>query len=320
MVNLKKKIFIILIAVLVVILISIVFLIGFKNLVKDKEEKPTDNIDSQEEINNVYSAKITAVNGENIEEVHNFIKRLNKSDKEKLTLQIVLYTVEGDPIYEELTYNPSPKYTQNINQNTINQEIEFGYYTLKIDNTKDRFAVNNGITTNNYSKLNYTLKIETIDGNVTLYLENLTNKKDRINICSYKLEWTGYTQNFEIVYNQRKDMGSKKIIDKDASDKYDYDIYTLGGDVSILIEKDMMYKFDNALLNNVITIEDILKQAELDAEYGICKLGYYSDGGSIQYNYENYTIFKYNNLDNNKDFVIGPQNTILSDVTKYIYK
>lgn len=318
MINLKKNYLLLMIA-FILILIVIAFLVGFK-LIKNKREEKSNVIISNQEQNNLYSAKITAVNGENIDEIHEFIKTHNKSNKEKLTLQIVLYTIEVDPIYEELIYNPSPKSTENVNQNTINQEIEFGYYTLKIDNTKDRFAANNTITTNNYSKINYDLKIETIDGDVTLYLQNLTNKEDRVYICSYKLEWTDYAQKFKINYNQRKDMGAKKIVDKNTSDKYDYNIYTLGGDVSIVIEKDMMYEFDNALLNNIITIEDILKQAELDAEYGLCKVHFYSDGGSIQYNYQNYTIFKYNNLDNNKDFVIGPQNTILSDVTKYIYK
>lgn len=114
---------------------------------------------------------------------------------------------------------------------------------------------------------------------------------------------------FKISYKQRKDLGINKIIDKDTSDKYDFNICTFGGDVEIIVEDDMVYPFDKALNEEVITADDILNQAEKDSEDGKCKKESYSDGGSIEYNYSTYTIVKFNNLDGNKDLYIAMPST-----------
>ena len=130
-----------------------------------------------------------------------------------------------------------------------------------------------------------------------------------IDICKYNLEESNYKQNFVLTYNQRKDLGLKKVANEN-----DYSIYTYGGDVTITIENDMVYKLEDALSKVIITSEDIIKQAEVDCKYGICEKRYYSDGGSVEYGYSNYTILKYNTLNGNKDLVIGMSGQIINSI------
>lgn len=123
-------------------------------------------------------------------------------------------------------------------------------------------------------------------------------------------------QNFKLIYNQRKDLGIKTIIDKNTSDQYDYSICTFGGDVTITIDGDMVYSLEDALSKNIITGEDILEQAKIDEKYGLCEEGYYLDGGSTEYLYSDYTILKCNTLDGNKNLYIGMKGEILSQINK----
>ena len=67
----------------------------------------------------------------------------------------------------------------------------------------------------------------------------------------------------------------------------------------------MIYSLEEALKNKILKVEDIMTQAKLDEKYGICDTAYYTDGGSIEYRYKDYTILKYNTLDGNKDLFIG---------------
>ena len=138
------------------------------------------------------------------------------------------------------------------------------------------------------------------------------------NICEYNLEGSNYVQKFEMNYNQRKDLGIKTIIDKNSSDKYDYSVCTFGGDVTITIEGDMVYSLEDALSQNVISVEDILNQAKMDETYGLCESGYCLDGGSTEYLYTDYTILKYNTLDGNKDLYIGMRGQIINKINNII--
>ena len=77
--------------------------------------------------------------------------------------------------------------------------------------------------------------------------------------------------------------------------------------MSFTLDTDMVYEFKNALQEKVVIIDDILEQAKIDSKYGICEEGAYSDGGTVEYKYENYIIIKYNTLDGNTDLVIAPK-------------
>lgn len=126
------------------------------------------------------------------------------------------------------------------------------------------------------------------------------------------------SMNFELKYIQRKDLGIKDIYDTG-----EYKIRTFGGDVTITVNG-IEYSFEDALNQNIITGEDIVSQAERDANNNLCRKDMYLDGGSIEYQYPEYTILKINNTkikmldsdeyigEDNHDLVIGMKGQILS--------
>lgn len=109
---------------------------------------------------------------------------------------------------------------------------------------------------------------------------------------------------YTLTYVQDGKNELNKIIDKDNSNLYNYNIYTYCGDVSIEIDN-FKYDFKDALEREIITIDRILSKASEDFENKICVQQQYLDGGSIQYTYYNYTILKYHDLNGKEDFVIG---------------
>ena len=82
----------------------------------------------------------------------------------------------------------------------------------------------------------------------------------------------------------------------------------------------MVYTLENALNKKIITVQDILEQIQADVKYGICEDHFFSDGGSIEYLYPDFTILKYNTLDGNKDLIIGMKGTIINQLNKIEYK
>ena len=123
-------------------------------------------------------------------------------------------------------------------------------------------------------------------------------------------------ENFEILFYDKQpqsDIKVHKIVDKNETDKYDYDIYGYYGSVNIRIDgKD--YSLKEALLENKITMEEIIAKATQDEEDGKVKVDIYKDGGSLEYHYENYTIIKCHTLDGNRDVYIGTKDLKLTDV------
>lgn len=94
----------------------------------------------------------------------------------------------------------------------------------------------------------------------------------------------------------------------------------MDGDVTVTIDRDMVYSLEDALKEKIITAQDILEQIKADVKYGICEDHFFSDGGSIEYIYEDFTILKYNTLDENKDLIIGMKGTIINQLNKIKYK
>lgn len=123
-------------------------------------------------------------------------------------------------------------------------------------------------------------------------------------------------EDFEILFYDKQPMENHKIykiLDKSETDKYDYNIYGYAGSVNIRIDgKD--YSLKDALLENKITMEEIIAKANQDEKNGIIKSEMYKDGGSIEYHYENYTIIKCHTVDGNRDVYIGNKDLTLNDV------
>ena len=207
--------------------------------------------------------------------------------------------------------------------NTVNMQVPssaataeeyqeaYGYYKVTVNDEE----------TGRYDGLRWQMKRITKDNIVQVIMEPfLIEVTEFPVICEYSLESSSYEKKFELTYMGRKDMGVKKIAEKNQFDNLDFGVYTIAGDVSITIEGDMVYSLEDALSQSVITVQDILEQAKADKKYGFCEEAYYSDGGSIEYRYSTYTILKYNTLDGNKDLVIGMPGSIINQVNASGYR
>ncbi len=127
-------------------------------------------------------------------------------------------------------------------------------------------------------------------------------------------------ENFEIFFKDKQQMDSYNkvypILDKAETNKYDYNIYAYDGSVNITIDG-KEYALKEALLENKITMEEIITKANQDEKDGKIKTEMYKDGGSIEYHYENYIIIKCHTLDGNRDVYIGNKDLKLSIILSY---
>lgn len=278
------------------------------------------SIENEQENKNVDTVIIEDGKIQNENLIDDFIEKTSQSNNQNEKIELNIKEYKNKKLTEvKLSFYPG-NFVEEIGEDAVNVTIPdlsvegedaFGYYVSEISENE---------TGTKFSRLNWKLEKRVIEGKVQLQL-NSNGKIEMLPIiCSYDLDSSNYSKKFELNYNQRKDMGENKIVDHNLNTNYDFDVYTIGGDVSITIDGDMVYDFKNALEEKIITIDDILNQAELDSDYGICEKGMYSDGGSVEYVYDSYTILKYDTLDGNKDFVIGPSGKLIDDASKILYK
>ena len=159
-------------------------------------------------------------------------------------------------------------------------------------------------------KLDTNVKYE-IGEKVKITYEGTVMTTSPLQVKATKIELKS-AENFEILFYDKHPMMSYKIytiLDKSETNKYDYTIYGYDGSVNIRIDgKD--YSLKEALLENKITMEEIIAKANKDFPNAIS----YDDGGSMEYHYENYTIIKMHTLDGNRDVYIGTKNLKLTDL------
>ena len=106
-----------------------------------------------------------------------------------------------------------------------------------------------------------------------------------------------------------------KILDASETDKQDYSVYTYQGSVNIILNgKEMTLR--DALLEDKITLNEIIAKANQDLSSGKIKGDMYRDGGSTVYQYGSYTILKCHTLDGNRDVYIGTPEMNINDVLK----
>lgn len=133
---------------------------------------------------------------------------------------------------------------------------------------------------------------------------------------SYIIVESNEAENFEILFYDKQPIESYKtytILDKSETDKYDYTIYGHDGSVNIRING-TDYSLKEALIENKITMEEIIAKANQDEKDGKIKAEMYKDGGSKEYHYDNYTIIKCHTIDGNRDVYIGTKDLKLNDV------
>lgn len=258
------------------------------------------------------SEKIQAINKDIVKIVDGKIQNeflidefINKTeiDKENAILKIQDIIIDDSSDFIEIEFNPGKLNEKN--------EMEYEEYILKIDDEEKKL-----------SGLEYFLKRKTEDGKVYLYFDSIgVDKEDVFSpICNYDLDSSYYKKDFSLNFNQRKDMGAKKIIGPESSIMpIEYSVYTVGGDVTFTIGNNMVYDIEKIVKERIITPNQILEQAKRDNVYGICKEEMYSDGGTLEYLYDDYTIIKFNTLDGKNDLIIGPKGNIRNQVDSILY-
>lgn len=242
----------------------------------------------------------------NLKNLNNFMKNVENNVKDQV--RIIQYTIEGQPIITDLEYTKDK-------------------FILRHDSRRDGFSSNEDriIKTTEYDASLYELQksenTTTINENVTLCNIYLKEKdtENSIYICQLaEIKEIG-KEEFKIEF-KRNDTGKVKILDASETDKYDYNIYTYKGEVNIIINEEEMSLRD-ALLNNKITVDQILEKAEKDFNERTIWRGVYSDGGSKNYIYDDYSILKCNRImniddDRDRDLYIGIPSMYIGEVTK----
>ena len=233
-----------------------------------------------------------------LEELDNFIE--NVQNNKPAEIRIVEYTPdEQQPILTNLQYQNNK-------------------FIMQIDNTRDGAAPQEDkkIVTNEYDASEYILDKDAESDNSSNFELILKSKKssNSIHICNYINVKKEDNPKFEIQFNENS-TNITKILGKDETDKYNYDIYSYKGTVDIVINNEKMSLRD-ALINNKITIDEILENANKDINDGIIFGDFYLDGGSKYYLYEDFSILKLNTLDGNSDFYIGVPTMDINDLKK----
>lgn len=117
------------------------------------------------------------------------------------------------------------------------------------------------------------------------------------------------TDNFEIIFHDKSpktDIKYIPIISKGEISKYNYSVYSSEGIVNIVINGKTMSLRD-ALLNNKITMEEIIAKANSDFGDNAIML---KDGGTIEYHYSTYTLIKRHTIDGDRDvYFMPPKNS-----------
>lgn len=176
-----------------------------------------------------------------------------------------------------------------------------------IRNSSDKISIGLGEQNDALYEVGTNVKI-TYDGNI--------KESYPAQIKATKIEVKS-AENFEIIFKERQLIESYNkvyaILDKSETIKYDYTIYAYDGSVNIKID-DKEYHLKEALLENKITMEEIIEKANKDAKDEKIKVEMYKDGGSMEYHYESYTIIKCHTLGGNRDVYIGPKDLKLTNV------
>ena len=309
----RKNIFkvVIIIAVTLLILIGIMYLIDWNRMKKGEEV-----------VFGTWGEKYAPV--QNINEEKDSIKYSKYIDDIKLELDI-----PNEWKYEELPKNEENdffKYALKLYKNNNEQYAMLYFYNNKFGvcgtgRTTEKLILNNNqeasIGYYDNSKVLQDISFN-INENIAL-VNNGLNYDDTEELLEI-IKTINITYNsipdFEILFYDKNPIESYKvytILDKSETDKYDYNIYGYDGIVNIKIAG-KEYSLKEALLENKITMEEIIEKASKDEKDGKITAEMYKDGVSMEYHYDNYTIIKFATLSGNGDVYIGTKNLRLTDI------
>ena len=257
---------------------------------KDEEEydkiissrRKIENLPADYNITEALKDKSVLVNSGkiyNYKELEKFITAFN--NKKKYSIRVVNYTKEGKALIADL-------YT------TGNGKIE-GYFDNKRDIRYSSYE-NNKIVKKVFDNIEkeeqeentiIVLKAQNID---ELYLLRYSKKDIPI---EYNSEYTLNITRKEDDSNIKKEL----ITDKNFEQKHGYNVYYYGIEKVKVLQNGKEIDLKEAISKDNAIIEKIVLKAEKDTGLGIVKnYGMYKDGGTEEYEYDNYNIIKSNRL------------------------
>ena len=215
----------------------------------------------------------------NYKELEKFITSYN--NKKKYSIRVVNYTKEGKALIADLYTNGNGK-------------IE-GYFDSKRDIRYSSYE-NNKIVKKVFDNIEkeeqeentiIVLKGENID---ELYLLRYSKKDIPV---EYNSEYTLNITRKEDDSNIKREL----ITDKNFEQKHGYNVYYYGIEEVKVLQNGKEVDLKEAILKDNAIMEKIVLKAEKDTGLGIVKnYGMYKDGGTEEYEYDDYNIIKSNRL------------------------
>ena len=215
----------------------------------------------------------------NYKELEKFITSYN--NKKKYSIRVVNYTKEGKALIADLYTNENGK-------------IE-GYFDSKRDIRYSSYE-NNKIVKKVFDNIEkeeqeentiIVLKGENID---ELYLLRYSKKDIPV---EYNSEYTLNITRKEDDSNIKREL----ITDKNFEQKHGYNVYYYGIEEVKVLQNGKEVDLKEAILKDNAIMEKIVLKAEKDTGLGIVKnYGMYKDGGTEEYEYDDYNIIKSNRL------------------------
>ena len=258
---------------------------------KDEEEydkiissrRKLENLPADYNITEALKDKSVLVNSGKIynkKELEKFITSYN--NKKKYSIRVVNYTKEGKALIADLYTNGNGKIEGYFDSS---RDIRYSSYENNkivkkvFDNIEKEEQEENTIIV---------LKGENID---ELYLLRYNNNK-AIPV-EYNSEYTLNITRKEDDSNIKREL----ITDKNFEQKHGYNVYYYGIEEVKVLQNGKEVDLKEAISKDNAIIEKIVLKAEKDTGLGIVKnYGMYKDGGTEEYEYDNYNIIKSNRL------------------------
>ena len=257
---------------------------------KDEEEydkiissrRKLENLPADYNITEALKDKSVLVNSGkiyNYKELEKFITAFN--NKKKYSIRVVNYTKEGKALIADLYTNGNGKIEGYFDSS---RDIRYSSYENNkivkkvFDNIEQEEQEENTIIV---------LKGENID---ELYLLRY-NKKD-VSV-EYNSEYTLNITRKEDDSNIKREL----ITDKNFEQKHGYNVFYYGIEKVKVLQNGKEVDLKEAISKDNAIIEKIVLKAEKDTGLGIVKRhGMYKDGGTKEYEYDDYNIIKSNRL------------------------
>lgn len=215
----------------------------------------------------------------NYKELEKFTTAFN--NKKKYSIRVVNYTKEGKSLIADLYTNGNGKIEGYFDSS---RDIRYSSYENNkivkkvFDNIEKEEQEENTIIV---------LKGENID---ELYLLRYNNKAIPV---EYNSEYTLNITRKEDDSNIKREL----ITDKNFEQKHGYNVYYYGIEKVKVLQNGKEIDLKEAISKDNAIIEKIVLKAEKDTGLGIVKnYGMYKDGGTEEYEYDNYNIIKSNRL------------------------